>query len=262
VYGTIAKGSRPGGFNLPIPLPSAAVLAINPSAYNCAVGAVTVSSQPSFTPDSVLSYEIGEKAKFDDRRFTVNADVYYIQWSHIQQVLSLTCGYPYNTNAGNAKSYGPELELSALVAPGLTLEFNGAYTQAYISDPSANAIASGITPGTRVLNVPKYTAVASLNYVTAITGTLNGSLNISSSEVGPVRDQAAYSQILPQYNLVNARAGIASGPWAAYLVGTNLTNKVAELSIDNTVFAWQTYAITRVSTNQPRTIGVDFQYKF
>jgi iron complex outermembrane recepter protein len=262
VYGTIAKGSRPGGFNLPIPLPTAAVLAINPNAYNCAAGAVTVSSQPSFTPDSVLSYEIGEKAKFDDRRFTVNADVYYIQWSHIQQVLSLTCGYPYNTNAGNAKSYGPELEMSAMIVPGLTLDVNGAYTQAYISDPSQNAIASGITPGTRVLNVPKYTAVASLNYMTAITDRLNGSFSVTSSEVGPVRDQAAYSQVLPSYNLVDARAGVASGPWALYVVGTNLTNKVAELSIDNTVFAWQTYAITRVSTNQPRTIGLDFQYKF
>jgi outer membrane receptor protein involved in Fe transport len=262
VYSTIAKGSRPGGFNLPIPIPSAAVLAVNPFAYNCDAGTVTVSSQPNFTPDSVLSYEIGEKAKFDDRRFTVNADVYYIQWSHIQQVLSLTCGYPYNTNAGNAKSYGPELEMSAQVATGLTLELSGAYTQAYISEPSANAIASGITPGTRVLNVPKYTAVAAVNYVTAITDNLNGSLNVSSSEVGPVRDQAAYSQILPQYNLVAARVGLTSGPWQAYVVGTNLTNKVAELSIDNTVFAWQTYAITRVSTNQPRTIGLDFQYKF
>jgi iron complex outermembrane recepter protein len=262
LYGTIAKGSRPGGFNLPIPIPTAAVLAVNPNAYNCAAGEVTVSAQPNFTPDSVLSYEIGEKAKFDDKRITINADIYYIQWSHIQQVLSLTCGYPYNTNAGNAKSYGPELEVSAMLVQGLTLDINGAYTQAYISDPSPNAVASGITPGTRVLNVPKYTAVASLTYTTALSDQLNSTFSVSSSEVGPVRDQAAYSQILPAYNLVDARAGIASGPWAAYIVGTNLTNKVAELSIDNTVFAWQTYAITRVSTNQPRTIGLDFQYKF
>jgi iron complex outermembrane recepter protein len=264
VYGTVAKGSRPGGFNLPIPLPTAAVLAANPNAYNCngPGQAVTVSSQPNYTPDSVLSYEIGEKAKFADRRITVNADVYYIKWSHIQQVLSLTCGYPYNTNAGTAKSYGPELEVSALVVPGLTLDLSGTYNTAVINDPSPNAIASGITPGTRVLSVPLYTAVAGVNYQKAITDTLNGSLSVSSSLVGPVRDQAAYPQILPRYNLVDMRAGISSGPWAAYLFGTNLTNKVAELTINNTVFAWQTYAITRVSTNQPRTIGLDFQYKF
>jgi iron complex outermembrane receptor protein len=262
VYGTIAKGSRPGGFNLPIPLPSAQVLAINPYAYNCAAGAVTVSSQPNYTPDSVLSFEFGEKAKFDDRRITINADIYYIKWTNIQQVISLTCGYPYNTNAGDARSYGPELEISALVAPALTLDLSGTYDTAVINDPSPNAIAAGITPGTRILSVPKYTATIGLNYQPALTDNLNGLFNISSSLVGTVRDQAAYPQILPSYNLVDARAGVSSGPWAAYVFGTNLTNKVAELTINNTVFAWQTYAITRVSTNQPRTIGLDFQYKF
>ena len=99
---------------------------------------------------------MGEKARFADRRITVNADIYYIKWSDIQQVISLTCGYPYNTNAGNAKSYGPELEVSALIVKGLTLDFSGSYNTAVINDPSANAIAAGITPGTRVLSVPKY----------------------------------------------------------------------------------------------------------
>jgi len=262
VYGTIAKGSRPGGFNLPIPLPSPQVLAINPYAYNCAAGAVTVTSQPNYTPDSVLSFEVGEKAKFADRRITVNADVYYIKWSDIQQVISLTCGYPYNTNAGNAKSYGPELEVSALVAKALTADFSGTFNTAVINDPSANAIAAGITPGTRVLSVPRYTATVGLTFQPALSDTLNGLMSISSSLVGPVRDQAAYPQILPSYNLVDARAGVSSGPWAVALFGTNLGNKQAALTINNTVFAWQTYAITRVSTNQPRTIGLDFQYKF
>jgi outer membrane receptor protein involved in Fe transport len=262
IYGTLAKGSRPGGFNLPIPLPSAQVLAINPSAYNCAVGAVSVSAQPSFTPDSVWSLELGEKARIADRRITVNADVYYIKWTDIQQVLSLTCGYPYNTNAGNAKSYGPELEVSALLATGLTLDLSGAYTQAYISDPNENAINSGITPGTRILNVPKYTAVAGLNYTAPITSSMNGLFHLASSLVGPNQDQAAVRQTLPSYNLVDARVGVSSGPWSAALFGTNLTNKLAYETINNTVFAWQTYAITRVSVNQPRTIGLDFQYKY
>ena len=36
----------------------------------------------------------------------------------------------------------------------------------------------------------------------------------------------------------------------------------AALTIDNTVFAWQQPTITRVSTNQPRTIGLGFETKF
>ncbi|HTV94549.1 MAG TPA: TonB-dependent receptor [Steroidobacteraceae bacterium] len=262
VYGTIAKGSRPGGVNLPLPLPSAAVLAINPSAINCAAGPVSVSSQPSYSPDSVYSYEIGEKARFDDRRITVNSDFYYIKWVHIQQVLDLTCVYPYDTNAGNAKSYGPEVEVSALLTPGLTLDLSGVYNTAIINDPTAAAIESGILPGTRVLNVPRYTGNAAVNYHVPITDQLSGALNLTVTTVGSERDQSGYPQILPPYTLTDARAGISGGHWAAYLFGTNLTNRVVEESINNTNFAWTTYAITRVSTNQPRTIGVDFQYKY
>jgi outer membrane receptor protein involved in Fe transport len=268
VYGTIARGSRPGGFNLPIPIPSRQQLAANPGQYNCGLpltgppAPVYVTSQPSYSPDTVLSFELGEKAKFADRRLSVNADVYYIQWTGIQQVLSLTCGYPYNTNAGNAKSYGPELEVSALVATGLTLNFSAAYTQAYISSPTAAAASSGLAPGTDIINVPKYTEVTSLDYHRSLTANLDGVVSVQSSLTGPVQDVAAYRQTLPSHNLVDGRLGVTSGPWAAYVTGTNLTNKVAELTIDNTTFAWQTYAITRVSTNQPRTVGVDFQYKF
>ncbi len=140
--------------------------------------------------------------------------------------------------------------------------YPAAYNKAEINDPNAAAMASGITPGTRVLNVPRYTANAAVNYHVPITDQLNGLLNLSVSTVGPERDQSGYPQILPPYTLTDARAGVSSGPWGAYLFGTNLTNKVAELSINNTKFAWTTYAITRVSTNQPRTIGLDFQYKF
>jgi hypothetical protein len=86
--------------------------------------------------------------------------------------------------------------------------------------------------------------------------------HISSSLVGPIQDQAYYRETLPSHNLVDLRTGISSGSWAAYIVGTNLTNKLAALTIDNTVFAWQQPTITRVSSNQPRTIGIDAQYRF
>jgi outer membrane receptor protein involved in Fe transport len=275
LYGTISKGSRPGGVNLPIPIPTVQQLEINPAAYNCglplanqlnpglAVPAGTyVSKQPTFGPDSVLSFEIGEKSRLDDRRFTLNADVYYIKWSNIQQVVSLTCGYPADLNAGDARAFGPEVEFAALIVEGLTFSVSGAYTNAEINKPTAQAEAAGFYPGIEIINVPKYTAVASLDYQRPLTEALKGMFHISSSEVGAIQDQAYYRETLPAHNLVDLRTGVLSGPWGAYIVATNLTNKLAALTIDNTVFAWQQPTITRVSTNQPRTIGLDFQYKF
>ena len=282
LYGTLAKGSRPGGVNLPIPLPTLAQIQSNPFAYNCGVpnqnqlnpgtpippGTIYVTQQPAyFGPDSIWSYELGEKARFDDRRFTFDADVYYVKWKNIQQVIDLSCGYPYSANAGNALAYGPEVEFSALLMTGLTLGVSGAYTKAYINQPSANeaTVIAGATPGTdpsRIVNVPRYTADLSLEYQTELSADLHGIFRISDSIVGPIEDISYVRETLPSHAFIDARAGVTHGAWGAYIVGTNLTNKLAALTIDNTTFAWQQPTIIRVSTNQPRTIGVDFQYKF
>jgi iron complex outermembrane recepter protein len=275
VYGTVSKGARPGGVNLPIPIPTEQELEVNPAAYNCNVPLANqlnpslpvppgayVSVQPTFGPDSVWSYELGEKSRFDDRRFTVDADVYYIKWSNIQQVVSLTCGYPADINAGNARAFGPELETSTRLFDGAFFNVSGAYTNATINDPSAQAVAAGFYPGIEIINVPKYTAVAAFEYQHKVSADLNGVFHVSSSAVGPIEDQAYYRERLPGHNLVDARAGVTGGTWGTFLTVTNLTNKVAALTIDNTTFAWQQPTITRVSTNQPRTIGVDFNLRF
>ena len=275
VYGTVAKGSRPGGVNLPIPIPTIQQLQNNSQAYNCNLplanqqnsslpipSGTYVSSQPTFGPDSVWSYELGEKARFDDRRITINADIYYIKWTNIQQVVSLTCGYPADINAGNAQAYGPEVETSFRLTDALTFDVSGAYTKAVINDPNAAAQAAGFYPGIKIINVPEYTAVASLDYQQPVNDKLTGVFHLSSSLVGPNSDQAYYRETLPSHNIVDLKAGVLGTQWGAYLTATNLTNKLAALTIDNTVFAWQQPTITRVSTNQPRTIGVDFTYKF
>ena len=275
LYTTVSKGSRPGGVNLPIPIPSIAQLQANPGGYNCGLplanqlnptlptpAGAYVSKQPGYGPDAVVSFEIGEKAKFFDRRFTVDADVYYIKWTDIQQIVSLSCGYPADINAGDARAYGPEVELSARVAEGLTINLSGAYTTAQINKPNAQAAAAGFYPGIRIINVPKYTTTASVDYQWEFSDKLHAMFHVSDSYVGPIEDQAYYRETLPSHNLVDLRSGLSNGKWSAYVVGTNLTNVHAALTIDNTVFAWQQPTIQRVSTNQPRTLGVDVQYRF
>src|SRR5450631_708289 len=142
VYSTISKGSRPGGVNLPIPLnPNGFYYCGGPAPntpYPNGSGYSYLTQQPAYyAPDDIWSIEMGEKARFNDRRFTVNADVYYVKWHNIQQLIVLSCGYPYNTNVGDAKTYGPELEMAAKVTDAITAELSGAYTQAYINAPKS-----------------------------------------------------------------------------------------------------------------------------
>src|SRR5882757_3395692 len=260
VYSTLSKGSRPGGVNLPIPL----VPFSQGAFYYCGpgTGPSYLTSQPSYyAPDNIWSIEVGEKARFADRRFSVNADVYYVKWHNIQQLVVLSCGYPYNTNVGDAKTYGPELEMAAKITDALTVDLSAAYTQAYISSPK-DTPGLPITSGTRVTSIPKYTGNLAVSYESTLGQDYKMTFRVSESYVGPVYDTAFFQETLGSYGLMDFRLGLGKEVWTASLFGTNLTNKHAGLTIDNTVFAWQQPTITRVSTNQPRTIGIAFETKF
>jgi len=265
VYSTVSKGSRPGGVNLPIPLnPNGFYYCGGPAPgtiYAGGSGPSYLTSQPSYyAPDDIWSVEVGEKSRFADRRFTVNADVYYVKWHNIQQLIVLSCGYPYNTNVGDAKTYGPEIEMAAKVTDAITVDLSGAYTQAYISAPN-NTPGLPITSGTRVTSIPKYTGNVAVSYESMFQD-YKMTFRLAESYVGPVFDTAYYAETLGSYGLMDFRMGVGKEVWTASLFGTNLTNKHAGLTIDNTVFAWQQPTITRVSTNQPRTIGIAFETKF
>src|SRR6202790_2306615 len=260
VYSTISKGSRPGGVNLPIPLTPFSQGAF----YYCGpgTGPSYLTTQPSYyAPDSIWSVEVGEKARFADRRFTINADVFYVKWHNIQQLIVLSCGYPYNTNVGDAKTYGPEIEMAAKVTDAITVDLTGAYTQAFISNPKETP-GLPVFSGTRVTSIPKYTGNLAVTYETMLPQEYKMTFRVAESYVGPVFDTAYYAETLGSYGLMDFRLGVGKEVWTASLFGTNLTNKHAGLTIDNTVFAWQQPTITRVSTNQARTIGIAFESKF
>jgi outer membrane receptor protein involved in Fe transport len=98
VYSTVSKGFRPGGANQILPPQT--------QPPHCEPGAL------QFAPDSVWNYEVGEKGRLFDNWLTINSDVYYIKWNNIQQVITLPCGHQYYNNAGDGRSFGPELEVN------------------------------------------------------------------------------------------------------------------------------------------------------
>lgn len=132
VYASASKGFRPGGVNLPIP-----------SNLGCTL------TQETYKPDSIWDYELGEKANFLDRRLSVNGDIFYIDWTDVQQEVNQGSGYPLTANAGKARSYGTELEVSTLLTSELTLSVSGTYTNAKLTqvNPALSAADSALVPG-------------------------------------------------------------------------------------------------------------------
>ncbi|HUA90604.1 MAG TPA: TonB-dependent receptor, partial [Steroidobacteraceae bacterium] len=171
-YGTIARGFRPGGINQQIP---ASICTINTETYG---------------PDNTWNYEIGEKARLLDNRLVVNSDVYYIRWEQVQQIVNQPCGYPLTENAGTAESYGPEIELTALLTPQWTLSFSGTYTHATITavNGAISVADPTLAPGLPILNIPKYTETTSLTYTAPAFAGVDFSARLSNSYVGEMTD--------------------------------------------------------------------------
>jgi outer membrane receptor protein involved in Fe transport len=265
-YLSASRGFRPGGANQIVPPPN-----VPP---HCAPGA-----EPSFGSDSVWDYELGEKAKLFDNWLTINSDFYYIKWTGVQQTILQLCGYEYEANAGNGRSFGPEIEVNAKLSENWALAVSGAYTDSKLTQPNAGyltflttvaenpngtpycATTKGCTAP--IVNVPKDTASASLVYTTKLLADYQLTGRITDAFVGTSYDESFfYGFQLPSYNIANARVSVSRSNWEANLFVNNFANKVAEMTANNTSFQFNIPGLIRYTTNQPRTFGTQVNYKF
>ncbi|MGO9991163.1 MAG: TonB-dependent receptor [Steroidobacteraceae bacterium] len=252
VYGTASQGFRPGGGNQPIP--TAGALGTQCLANLEAIG--LTSAPLGFKPDKVWSYELGEKFRDSDGRVTINSAGYFENWQHIQQNIPLQCGFPFTGNAGDAHIYGAELEVNAVLVPGLVASVNGSWTHAqYI----ANAV-PGTTIDERVQNVPEVTAAASLAYRHRITDTLALIGRVDNDYVGSRIDTTAQANYLPAYDLTNIRAGVEGSNWTAVLFANNVTNRLALLT-NSPAINVNVATFNRTAMEQPLTFGIDVSYR-
>jgi iron complex outermembrane receptor protein len=252
VYGTVSQGFRPGGGNQPIP--TAGALGTQCLANLEAIG--LTSAPLGFKPDKVWNYELGEKFRSSDGRLTINSAAYFENWQHIQQNIPLGCGFPFTGNAGDAHIYGAELEINAVLVPGLVASVNGSWLHAeYI----ANAVPA-TTIDERVQNAPEVTGAASLAYRHGITDTLAFIGRVDNNYVGSRIDTTAQANFLPSYDLTNIRAGIEGSNWTAVLFANNVTNRLAFLT-NSPAINVNVPTFNRTAIEQPLTIGIDLTYR-
>ena len=133
VYVSASKGFRPGGPNVAVG-----------SICGGSLDAIGVSQVPGeYSSDSLWSYELGSKNSFFDHTLAINASIFYIDWTNIQQNVYLpTCGEQFTANLGKAKSEGGDLEVLYRPLTQLTFDLTAAYTDARLTKTScAGALA-------------------------------------------------------------------------------------------------------------------------
>ena len=239
LYARAATGYQPGGPNVVLP-----------------------GIPPSVGADTLTNYEVGLKTSLLDHRLILDTAVYNIDWKKIQ--ISATNGVAsYLVNGGTANSKG--VEFSAIYTPvtGLRLGFNGAYTDAKLTESVASI---GGLDGDRLPYVPKWSGSLTADYSFPLSGNWNarvgGGLRYVDDSVTNVT-HSPFAFPLKGYSTLDFNADIVNDHWTFRLFVKNATNKNVYVSISQ-VLNGATGAVTVLDGTplQPRVVGVGFDYKF
>lgn len=263
LYTTASKGFRQGGpnrFNTNSPL-------CGPDFERLGINRVP----DSFRPDTLWTYEVGSKNQVLDRRATVNAAVYYTDWSKIQQQVNLpTCGFQFIGNVGAAEIKGAELAIEAAVTDGLTLGGTASYTDAEITESSPGVSAQ---LGQSVLDTPEWMGNVYGDYKFQLSATMDATLRAeyqyrgsslrqfdttmlvtypdeSSANIGNM------TQIQDSYDVVNVNFTVFRGDWQYRLYINNLLDEAPYLDYS------RTSGESTATTLRPRTVGVGARVNF
>ncbi|MBL8543265.1 MAG: TonB-dependent receptor [Hyphomonadaceae bacterium] len=249
LYATVSEGFRVGGVNFYADSLCAAEIA------SLGLGDVA-----TFDSDSLRSYEVGLKSRWLDRRLTLNAAAFQVDWSDLQQRQGLACGFTVNVNAGEAQLRGLELEMDWLLGEGTRVNVGVGYVDSEITD---NGGLSTVIEGAPVQNVPEWTWSVALDqdfnvaghdaYLHADYGFTDSSYSGNNSPTTPL--------LRPSYAIANLRIGASFGVGELALFADNVFDEAANYA-DIPPLGVQTPGRPRIVVNQPRTIGLEWRRNF
>ncbi|WDD96938.1 TonB-dependent receptor [Thalassomonas actiniarum] len=244
-YLTYAEGFRPGGFNR-----TGGFSSFNPDFPDINL---------TYESDDVYNYELGWKTLSFERQLLFNGNIYFIEWENMQvsrfdpiNVSRLT----FIENAANAEIFGAEMDLAWDINENLTVHSALSYNHTELTDVKARIIEIAPT-GSELPLTPKVQANIRTNYYWQ-QGEYEASWQLGLQYAGK-----SWSSVVSQerkrqnsYTIINFSLGVKKDNWSVKLYGDNLTDKRADLFINNQDF------VTRITTNRPRTFGVSFSYDY
>ena len=252
LFASASKGFRIGGLNGNVP----ELLCADEIAERGA-------SPTSYDSDELWSYELGAKSNFADNRVSLNASLFFIDWTGIQQQNLLSCGFNFTENAGEAESKGFEVELNAAPTDSLSLTLGVGYTSAEITDDGGVV---GVAVGDKIQGVPDWTFTGSAEYSFDINREWGGAFRVDANHYGDSfsannESSAAEQRLREAWSAVNIRLTAFNDKYEVTLFADNLADERASLA-DNRSIAAETPGRQRLVTNRPRTFGVEARMHF
>ncbi len=210
-----------------------------------------------YAPDSLSNYELGVKSTLLDGRMTLNGAVYLLDWQDRQGIVSTirddegnsqALVFSQRVNAGDARSIGAEVELSALLSDTLRVDVSASYNEI-----EADGDSPYFEDGQKVNGKPKWQASWALSGNYPIGNGMEWGWRTSTAYREAVPTGSELLAELPSYTLIDASLSLSGDRWTASLYGRNLTDEHYET-------ATSPEARNIIYTGKPRSYGVRFSY--
>ncbi|WP_374570633.1 TonB-dependent receptor [Phenylobacterium sp.] len=243
-YGRVARGFKSAAFNVDLVS----------STQGLAAG-----------PESATTTEAGVKSDLFGRRLRANVSVFTTKYDDLQVSQLLGSGVTLS-NAGKATINGAEVELTGYVSPALRLEASAGYIDATYDRfqncgvPTSLGGGSTDCSGNRVIGAPEFTFHAAAEYTHPVSMgdvVARVDFNSQSSTYFEATNSTRFES--DARSVVDARIGLRTERWDAFVWGKNLTDEVYETYKDDrsSVGVLQTTAY-----GEPRTYGVTLTGRF
>jgi outer membrane receptor protein involved in Fe transport len=237
VYVRIASGYRPGGPNFAI-----------------------ADAPPTFKHDTLWSYEAGYKADLLNKSLSVQAALYDIHWSQIQQATTNSEGLGYNTNGGKAQIQGVELSTTWRPLSALTLVGGLAYNDARLTQDAPGLAASGAP----LPDNPRFSANLAANYTFELAGRAAyagiGEHWVGNRDAGFTGNTTYPQYRLPRYSMTDLQAGVDLQHVSLAFFVRNLFDKHAQISAETSLVPLG--GPNLVTEARPLTVGTTLTAKF
>ena len=243
VYATYTRGFRAGGIN---------------------ASSLPAGVRQTFDPEYSNNYEIGYKSFLLNKKLSIGASAFLIQWKDLQ-FYNLVAPFTYaRENVGDAQSMGLELEVSAIPAKGLQLDGSfGINPTVYNGfDLKRVNFGTGVETttaigGNRLSNAPSHTIFLGAQYEYAINKKLKAVIRGEIRNLGKQYTDIQNKIEQPSYTLLNSRIGLTYDKYSLFVWGQNLNNE-RYLAYGNPDSSFGRQA--RIA--QPRTVGITLSAKF
>ena len=213
----------------------------------------------SIKPDSIWTYEIGTKLSALERRLNMEFAAYHSNWKDFAVRIPIAAtGFNGLISSDGTKTNG----IDASFAYAVTRAFTATLSAGYIDATYQGAVpGTGIRDGSRVDDVPRWTASASGEYRFAGPWGWQGLARAALQHAAPHPVSASVLQSPGDaIDSVDARLSFSNGQWTVSLFGENLAN-------DRGVTGYR--SINQLSATEsevvgprlrPRTLGLELRY--